>query len=122
MPKCTWRNRPGDPEECRVIASVGASMCPRHEFMTELAKQKQLSKEQAKANGASGSLRNRGELIRRGYLAKGYGSCKGCNQQVEWFATPKGHNAPYNLMLHDNSPAVCHFATCTRANSFRRSA
>lgn len=120
MPKCTWRDRPGDNELCSVMASPGHSMCPRHEFLAELATQKKVSKELEKANTPSNKPRNRAELLARGYHFKGQGHCRGCNQLIEWYDTPAGRNAPYNLMPHDDSPAVCHFATCTRANHFRR--
>lgn len=120
MPKCQWRDRPGDPELCNTLPSSGKLLCPRHEFLAEIKNQQHIAKETGKATPGSRVPRNRAELLARGYHFKAKGNCRGCNQQIEFYATPTGKTAPYNQMPLDTSPAVSHFATCSRANQFRK--
>ncbi len=127
MPKCTHRDRPSDEALCTVMADPGKSLCPRHQFMAELKDQQRNAKEAGKHEALAAGLgaklpQTRGLLLQRGYHFTGTNSCRGCGQMVEWYHTPSGKNAPFDRMPHDDSPAVSHFATCTRANYFRRSA
>ena len=126
MPKCTYRERPSDAEMCNTLAEAGKSMCPRHSFMDELRKQKKDAKEANRAEamqlGVAGAPRSRIALLKAGYLFTGTNECAGCGLRIEWWKTPAQRNAPFNPMPHEDAPAVSHFATCTRANSFRRSA
>lgn len=49
-----------------------------------------------------------------GYEYQGVGTCRGCRATVYWFITPKGKRSP-----HD-ADGVSHFATCPRAQRFRK--
>ena len=120
MPKCQWRDRPGDALSCNTLPDAGQELCPRHVFLAELKTQRRVAKESAQGRQGSQLPRTRAELAARGYHFKGQGNCRGCNQQIEWYDTPNGRNAPFNQMPLDTSPAVSHFGTCSRANQFRK--
>lgn len=122
MPKCTWRDHPGSPENCNTAPDAGQPYCPRHTFMAELAAKKKDVRDQVKANGYGKNPKDRMELLRRGFHFVGSSECSGCNKRIEWWDTPKGKKAPYNAMPLDTSPALSHFVTCTNANHFRRTA
>ncbi len=122
MPKCTFRERPGDQELCTTLPEPGKDLCPRHEFLTALKAQQKDSREQAKPSSATAPPRTRADLVKRGFVFLNPGECSGCGQKLHWFRTPNGKPAPYNVMANDTAKAISHFATCTRSNDFRRSA
>lgn len=42
------------------------------------------------------------------------GICRGCDKEIWWIVTVKGHYAPYD------GDGISHFATCPQAPQFRR--
>ncbi len=125
MPKCQWRERPGDDALCTTLADEGREMCPRHEFLYGIRKQqrelKHAAHTQAREAGVAGRLpQNRKGLVPKGYQFTGTGECAGCGRGVEWWKTPIGRKAPFDRMMHDDATAVIHFATCPKAQHFRR--
>ena len=126
MSKCTWRDKPGLDESCGLLASVGRTLCPRHEYLTRLrdeAAEEKYRKAILQKKVVTRMPTTRRELITYGYQFKGSGPCRDCEAHIEWWKTPNGNNAPYNRMDGDvEAAAVSHFATCPRAAAFRRSA
>lgn len=61
----------------------------------------------------------RDELIARGYKFSNHARCSGCNEEIEWFETPRGKKMPFDLMADGTSKAVTHFTTCTEKDLFR---
>ena len=64
----------------------------------------------------------RDQLKESGYRFDNHAKCRGegCDQEVEWWITPRGKKMPFNLMLNGDSPAVAHFVTCPASEEFRR--
>lgn len=126
MSKCTWRDKPGPDESCGLLAVVNGTMCPRHEFLAKLKLEADLEKERLalvkRKLHQSGWPKSRQELIERGYQFTGNNTCRECGKPMEWWRTPNGRSAPYDPMPEICSAANSHFATCTRAAAFRRSA
>lgn len=124
MPKCTWRDKPGADESCGLLADAAGKLCPRHAFLDKLRQDAALEKERAalvKRNlHQTGWPKSKQELIERGYQLTGSGECSGCGKHIEWWRTPNGRPAPYDPMPQLTSAANSHFATCTRANTFRK--
>jgi hypothetical protein len=63
--------------------------------------------------------KDRDALIAAGYTFENHGVCRGCHAEVEWYTTPAGRKAPFDLMPKGDSPAINHFATCPEAKAFR---
>jgi hypothetical protein len=59
------------------------------------------------------------ELKSSGYRFDNHARCKGCDEEIEWWITPKERKMPFNLMPNADSPAVTHFTTCAKAGDFR---
>jgi hypothetical protein len=63
----------------------------------------------------------RAELLSGGYQPPTkLSTCKGCNQSIEWWKTPRGKSIPMQPMIYENSPATPHWQTCPNANDFRK--
>jgi hypothetical protein len=62
----------------------------------------------------------RAELQEAGAKRTNYGRCKGCTEPIEWWLTAAERPAPYNLMPNPESEAVSHFATCPKAEQFKK--
>lgn len=60
----------------------------------------------------------RDEMVERGYVFSNHARCKGCQEEIEWWTTPRGKKMPFNLMLEGKSEAVLHRTTCPEADSF----
>jgi hypothetical protein len=58
-------------------------------------------------------------LIDAGYSFAGNKTCP-CGAAMELYRTPKGAFLPMNPMAEDDSKAESHFATCPKAQQFRR--
>ena len=55
-----------------------------------------------------------------GYKRSNYSRCPGCRAAIEWWITPKKARTPMNPMPDPDSPAISHFATCNKADQFRK--
>lgn len=64
--------------------------------------------------------KDRDELIKAGYVFSNFARCKVCQEEIEWYTTPRGKNMPFDLMPEGNSLAVTHFTTCEEADLFRK--
>lgn len=62
---------------------------------------------------------NRRELKLEGYDYHGQKTCP-CGQTIELWHTPNDKTMPMDPMPDDESPAVSHWATCVKAQQFRR--
>jgi hypothetical protein len=62
------------------------------------------------------------ELKAAGYSFSDHAVCRGCGEDIEWWETPLGKKLPMNPMERGVTPAVSHFATCLKAERFRRKA
>ena len=60
------------------------------------------------------------EMFAKGYARANYSRCSGCKAAIEWWRTPKGIRIPMDPMAMPSSPAVSHFATCTKVEQFRK--
>lgn len=60
------------------------------------------------------------EVVEAGYIFGGTANCAGCQALIEWWRTPKGKRMPIDRMPLDDSPFVPHFATCPKAQQFRK--
>lgn len=63
--------------------------------------------------------KTRDELVGGGYKFSNHARCKGCQEEVEWWTTPRDKKMPFNLMQEGTSPAVTHFSTCPEVDLFR---
>lgn len=61
----------------------------------------------------------RRELKLSGYDYLGTKTCP-CGATMELWHTPRDQTMPMNPMADDDSPAESHWATCTKAQQFRR--
>jgi hypothetical protein len=61
----------------------------------------------------------RAAMIEAGYSFATMKTCP-CGESMELWNTPKGATMPMNPMNDDDSPAVSHWATCVKAEQFRR--
>ena len=52
------------------------------------------------------------ELKAAGYSFSGHGTCKNCDEEIEWWITPNDKKIPFNLTQRDNELAVPHQETC----------
>jgi hypothetical protein len=122
MAKCKHRDQPGGPETCGLLAAENSEYCPRHRFLHAIAAEKRRDKEiaQREKKGYSGLPKTREEMLRRGYEYRGTEKCRGCSRVIEMWLTPNARIAPYDPMPELQSHSVSHFATCSRAASFRR--
>lgn len=80
-------------------------------------------KKEKKPRSAGWFPRTNGEMLMRGYepsSATTYAKCRGCGADVEWWRTPTGRNLPMNPMPTPETPAIAHWSTCTKADSFRK--
>jgi len=64
--------------------------------------------------------KNRLAMANAGYKPLPSGNCRGCNQAIEFWQTPAGKQIPMNPMETEDSPAITHFATCSKAAEFRK--
>jgi hypothetical protein len=55
------------------------------------------------------------ELDAAGYKFAGTSKCRGCNQSIAWYLTPKGKRIPL-----DEGTLESHWATCPKAKDFRK--
>jgi hypothetical protein len=55
------------------------------------------------------------EMVDREYKHKGFGKCKSCRADIEWWETPKGKKIPMN-----HGTAEPHWKTCPNADDFRK--
>ena len=122
--KCTYRDKPGGPETCQLLTQDGSKYCPRHTFLHNVAAEKKRDKELAMRDGKRGLPADRAEMLRRGYVYTGNRACteSTCKKPIEWWRTPNGKMAPYDPMPDEASHSRSHYASCTRAASFRRTA
>lgn len=56
-----------------------------------------------------------------GWVFDNDATCRGCGDDIEWWITEAGNKMPMNPMPRGTSEATSHFASCTEADSFRRS-
>jgi hypothetical protein len=63
---------------------------------------------------------SRAEMELAGYSRNCYAVCRGCGKAIEFWNSPKGSRLPMERMPLPESPATSHFATCPRANDFRK--
>ena len=63
---------------------------------------------------------NYSEMKTQGYAFLSMDSCRGCGRAIEFWRTPAGKSIPMDPMDQPDSPAISHFATCTKASQFRR--
>lgn len=66
--------------------------------------------------------RNRAEMIKQKYKPAPMAECRGCGALIEFWITPAGKNMPMDRMEKDDSPAITHFATCPKRDTFRKGA
>ena len=78
------------------------------------------AEEKKRAAPRDGFPKNSTELRFRGYQKTGNGQCRGCAAAVEWWLTPTGHRIPINPMPELLTPAIAHWATCPKAEEFRK--
>lgn len=115
---------------CGLEAKPGSKYCPRHDFLHTVQAEAQTAKDREAhlrrnvSHKGEGLPQTRAELIRRGYQYVGTKTCTAveCGKRIELWRTPNQATAPYNPMPDENSHAQSHYATCTRAAQFRRSA
>lgn len=64
----------------------------------------------------------RDQMIEQGYKFSNHGVCREyvCKSEIEWWETPQGRKAPYDLMPDGGSKPVSHFVTCPAADTFRK--
>ena len=60
------------------------------------------------------------EMKVQGYSFLSLEACRGCGLTIEFWRTPADKRIPMNVMDQPTSPAVSHFATCSKASQFRR--
>lgn len=63
--------------------------------------------------------KNRDELVAGSYVFSNHATCRGCQEQIEWWTTPRAKKMPFNLMQNGDSPAVSHHSTCPKVDLFR---
>ena len=67
------------------------------------------------------------ELRAEGYEYSNDAICRGCQEEIEWWITPTGHRMPMSVKRIGTVKTgfqefrESHFATCTEADSFRKS-
>jgi hypothetical protein len=113
---------------CGLEAAPGSDFCPRHKFMHDLKDQEGRAKDLAAhlnrnvSHKGEGLPQTRAELIRRGYQFVGNKTCASieCKRPIELWRTPNNRLAPFNPMPEADSHAQSHYATCVRADAFRR--
>lgn len=59
------------------------------------------------------------EMLDNGYTFAAMKTCP-CGEQMELWNTPRGAVTPMNPMPDMDSPALSHWATCMRAEQFRK--
>lgn len=125
MPKCTWRDKPGSPENCVVLADAGEDMCPRHKMMKVALGDIQTAKDlkaavNRKHHGPQ--PKSRRELLEQGYAFIGNDTCE-CGKAIEYWRTPNKKVAPYDSMATLESPSNSHFIFCRQGlNKYYRRA
>jgi hypothetical protein len=62
----------------------------------------------------------RDAMVAGGYKFSNHARCRSCQEEVEWYETPRGKKMPFNLMPDGNSAAITHFTTCPEADLFRK--
>jgi hypothetical protein len=60
------------------------------------------------------------ELEDANYRFNGHSRCRGCGASIEWWITPEGGRMPLDMMPEANTPVTSHFATCPKADEFRK--
>jgi hypothetical protein len=58
------------------------------------------------------------ELKNAGYIFSNQANCRGCGAAIEWFTTPSGKKMPFDVDKDGNIES--HFATCPKADTFRK--
>jgi hypothetical protein len=61
---------------------------------------------------------NRKDLESFGYSKLGDSHCSGCGDPIEWWETPRKKKMPFTVK--EDGSLVPHWATCTKADQFRR--
>jgi hypothetical protein len=113
---------------CGLEAEAGSDRCPRHKALAEAKLEKDTAKDREAhlnrnvVHKGQGLPQTRAELIRRGYQYVGNKTCSApeCGKPIELWRTPNQVKAPYNPMPDETSHAQSHYATCPRAQQFRR--
>jgi hypothetical protein len=59
------------------------------------------------------------DMLEDGYTFAAMKTCP-CGEPMELWNTPRGATMPMNPMAEMDSPAVSHWATCVKAEQFRR--
>lgn len=59
------------------------------------------------------------EMKEYGYKFSGDATCKGCQEDIEFWETPRGKKIPMDPMPMENSAAIAHWTTCENAPLFR---
>ena len=59
------------------------------------------------------------EMQQAGYKFDGHARCKGCQEEIEFWITPRAKKIPMNLMPNPDSEAKSHWSTCKDADLFR---
>ena len=68
-----------------------------------------------------GFPKTRAEMVDQSYQRRvGRSVCSGCGSAIEFWRTPKGKEMPMDPMPFPESPATPHWATCPKAESFRK--
>lgn len=64
--------------------------------------------------------KTRAEMETNGYQWQSNSICRGCQERIEFWQTPKLQRIPMNPMDSAEAPAASHFATCPVAQRFRK--
>jgi hypothetical protein len=59
-------------------------------------------------------------MIDAGYTRSLYTRCQGCGAVMEYWRTPTYKTIPMDPMTNPEDKAVSHFATCVKAEQFRK--
>ena len=60
------------------------------------------------------------DMTPAGYRFDNHAVCRGCGNDLEWWITSTGKKIPMNPMVRGSDPATAHWATCTKADYFRK--
>ena len=55
---------------------------------------------------------NLDDLKKQGYSFSGEGRCSNCNEEIEWWFSPKRKPVPFNPMPSGRTLAIHHSTTC----------
>jgi len=63
--------------------------------------------------------KNANEMKAANYRFDDYATCRGCDDEIEWWITPTGKKIPMNPMPRGTSEAIAHWITCIESDLFR---